>query len=69
MNTRQQSRPAAKRTRSGPTSVGQSGARASDRSRLVTWRRRYVNVRTAVALVALTSLVLPGVAAIVEAVA
>jgi hypothetical protein len=33
------------------------------------WRRRYVNVRTAVALVALTSLVLPGVAAIVEAVA
>lgn len=37
--------------------------------RLVMWRRRYVNVRTAVALVALASLVLPGVAAIVGAVA
>jgi hypothetical protein len=32
------------------------------------WRRRHINVRTVVALVALSSLVLPGAAAIVEAV-
>jgi hypothetical protein len=39
-----------------------------DCTRLVMWRRRHVNLRTVVALIALTSLVLPGVAAIIEAV-
>jgi hypothetical protein len=40
----------------------------STREEIRTWRRRHVNIRTGVALIALTSLVLPGVAAIIEAV-
>jgi hypothetical protein len=68
MDTRRQSRREASSTRSGRTpSAGESGARAPDRARLVMWRRRHVNVRTGVALIALTSLVLPGVAAIIAA--
>ncbi len=69
MATRRQSRPAAKSTWVGRTpSVGQADARAPDRARLLMWRRRHINLRTVVALLALTSLVLPGMAAIIEAV-
>lgn len=37
------------------------------RRRLVTWRRRHLNVRTVVAVIALSSLLAPGAAAIIDA--
>jgi hypothetical protein len=61
--------PGAESTGVGVTrSAERADAGARDRARWVMWRRRHVNARTVVALIALSSLVLPGVAAIVEAV-
>lgn len=37
------------------------------RTRLVTWRRRHLNVRTVIAVIALSSLLAPGAAAIIDA--
>ncbi len=37
------------------------------RVRLVTWRRRHLNGRTVVAVIALSSLLAPGAAAIIDA--
>lgn len=69
MDTTRQPRPAAKGSRGGlARPAGRTDARAHDHARLVTWRRRHLNLRSVVALVALSSLVLPGVAAIIEVV-
>jgi len=49
-----------------PTRTTHVGIRRQ--SRVVTWRRRFLNVRTVVAMVVLLSLIAPGVAAIIDAV-
>ena len=47
--------------------TGEADARRRDRSRLTRWRRRHLNTRTALALIALGSLLAPGAAALIEA--
>jgi hypothetical protein len=49
----------------GPVETSHGGPHG--RTRLVMWRRRHLNVRAAVAGIALASLLAPGVAAIILA--
>jgi len=49
----------------GPVRTTEVGIRRQ--SRVATWRRRFLNVRTVVAVVVLLSLIAPGVAAIIDA--
>ncbi len=47
--------------------VGTTDRHLHRHTRLVTWRRRHLNVRTVFAVIALSSLLAPGAAAIIDA--
>ncbi len=53
--------------RSDERPLNETRGRAHDRSRLATWRRRHLNSRAVVALVALSSLLAPGVMVLIDA--
>ncbi len=68
MELRRHSRPPASRSRvDGAPPVSTAGRRVRRPTRLVAWRRRHLNLRTVIALIALSSLLAPGAAAIIDA--
>lgn len=67
MKATRESRPAVKNSVGGARPAGTVAGGARHRTRLVGWRRRHLNVRTVVAVIALSSLLAPGVAAIIDA--